>query len=202
LYKAYIILLSGRAATTPPQPKMRHSTLTLALAILHSTTATYIDDYTYPSIPSVPPLYLTPTLLSKTAHSPFYPYPTSSPQNCSSTYLSVVHGTASQGLPTASGTANTTYHVPAPSTNLSISTTSSSTAVSSSSRPNVSTSEAIPGGSTLGTTTTTTSQNASPTQSEPAEPIFTGSALSLPELQVWKWNLVVGVGLGVMVMWI
>jgi len=204
-----------------------------SLTLLHKTTATYIDDYSHPSIPTVSPIYLTPTLTS-TTQSAFYLYPTSSAQNCSchhhtqpgqhehpepyqpSTYISVVHGTASQGhasgyplasgsgYPLASGSGNATYHPPALSTGYSISTTAiSRTSLAPSEGPTSNVETSI-SSSASGTTldVTTTSQSPSPTQSEPAEPLFTGGALRLPELQVWKWNIIVSVGLGLMVMWI
>ncbi|KAF2679484.1 hypothetical protein K458DRAFT_422289 [Lentithecium fluviatile CBS 122367] len=197
----------------------------LLSALLPHATATYISDYSPPSVPAVSPLYLSPTFTTST-ESVFYPYPTSSVQNISSschhstaphhpppgsTYISgIVHGTGSgYPLPSASGNGtgygdgngNSTYHAPA----LSTPQTSISTTVLSTTSPgsNISTSASTPASASSGTTQdTTTSQSASPTQSEPAEPMFTGSALRLPELQVWKWNVGVSVGLGVMVMWI
>ena len=213
---------------TAPQPShtrpntMRFSTfhnsipaLLASLTLFQPTSATYGGDYGYPAIPTVSPIYLTASL-SSTTETAFYPYPTSSAaHNCScqhhteldshshyeapATYISVVYGTPS-GYRSVSESGNATYQGPVLSTGVSTTAveTSSSAAVegsvSSSSEPSTAS----------GTTqdTTTTSQSPSPTQSEPAEPQFTGKALRLPELQVWKWNIIVSVGLGLMVMWI
>jgi hypothetical protein len=206
------------------------STLSLFLPTIPSlfiqpTTSTYTNDNTSPSnlLSIAPPIHLSPTLPTST-HSAFYPYPTSSAQHQNtsyhhhntqsyhplpySTYATYISLNPASGYPISlsSPSENGTYQAPVLSTpQKDTSTTALSTTSSASSYSNASSNNFVSASPSSGTTQdiTTTAESASPTKdAEPAEPMFTGSALRLPELQVWKWNIIVSVGLGLMVMWI
>ncbi|KAF2241690.1 hypothetical protein BU26DRAFT_555891 [Trematosphaeria pertusa] len=197
----------------------------LSLLQITSVAATYPHPNPYHSLP---PAYLTPILVTSasTTANPFYPYPTSPSQNCSDgvpistpnvyptpptpySWTYNLPGTASQpSVYTApSGATNGTYHPPTltpesrtPKTEVHTTSLSLYTTIASSSEETAAVSS---GASTPATgETTTTAQGATPTQSEPSEPLFTGSALRVPDMSVWKWNVVVSLSLGLMVMWI